>query len=107
MKKLSFKEYYESKTQLLKASENIPKVINEYLVKKYCKIPVIINEEKEFISLKPKDVIKILWEFNQGVPTAKNIIIESDDCTETYYKPQWSDNKLQNWITLTTFEKQQ
>lgn len=106
MKRLSFKEYYESKNQLLQASENIPKVINEYLIKKYCKIPVIINEEKDFVTLKPKDVIKILWEFHNDVPTAKKIIVEDEECNENSYKPYWSDTKLQNWIELTTFEKQ-
>src|SRR5882757_7286888 len=74
MKKLSFKEYYESKQQLLEAITNIPSTINTYVIKKYCKVPVIIENQKEFITFKPKDIIKIIWEYvTPKTPTVKNI----------------------------------
>ncbi len=105
MKKLSFKEYYESKELLRSAILEFPKTTNEYVVKKYCKLPILLEGEKEFIALKPRDIIKIQWEFIQpNSPTAKTIIIESDLITHTYI-PFWADDKLQKWVLTTTFEK--
>jgi predicted transcriptional regulator len=101
-KKLSFKEYYESKESLLLANANLPKVVNEYVVKKYCKLPVLDeNNKKDYISLKPKDLVQVLWEFNDiKNPQAKKIMVESST-----YSPCWSNDKLKKWIEQTTLEK--
>ena len=49
MTQLSFKEYYESKQQLIKASESNVRMTIEYTVLKYCKVPVINEKlEKEY-----------------------------------------------------------
>ena len=102
MTKLTFKEYYESKERLLNATNNLPKIIKEYVVKKYCKIPLLDNNNnKDYIALKPKDTIKILWEFQTAeTPEVKSITIEN-----IKYSPCWNDDKLNNWINTTTLEK--
>lgn len=102
MKKITFKEYYESKEQLLKASNNLPKIINEYIIKKYCKIPVLTQEnKKDYVPLKPKDVIKILWEFQD----VKNPQVKHITINETTYLPCWNNEKIKNWIDSTTLVK--
>lgn len=105
MKKLSFKEYYESKQKLLKASENLPQVTVEYTIKKYCKIPIRVEgEDKDYVALKPKDIVKILWEFpnpKSTSPNAKNMLIN-----EQQYSPSWSSDKLRRWVSSMAEEKQ-
>lgn len=100
--KLTFKEYYESKEKLLQASKNCPKIITEYIVKKYCRIPILDGKNnKDYISLKPKDVLNILWEFNDiKNPCVKNIKFENKN-----YLPYWNNAKIQMWIETTTLEK--
>lgn len=102
-KKLSFKEYWDSKEALLQALKTLPKIVTEYSVKKYCKLPVIVEsvkDKKDYISLKPKDTLKILWEFSvDNTVHVKSIIID-----ETSYKPCWNDDKFNRWVELTTVE---
>ena len=101
MKKLTFKEYYESKEALLQASLNLPKIVTEYIVKKYCKLPVILEADKDYIPLKPKDAVKILWEFHgDDTVHVKSIMIEG-----IAYSPVWSDEKIKKWVESTTMEK--
>jgi hypothetical protein len=104
MKKLSFKEYYESKQQLLKASANLPQVTVEYVVKKYCKIPIQVEGDgKDYVALKPKDVVRILWEFpnpKSASPSAKNMLIN-----EQPYLPSWSSDKLNRWVSSMAEER--
>lgn len=98
MKKLSLKEYLESKKILKRATNNAPKARNPYALLKYCKLPVI-NEagEKIYLSLKPKDILTIALEHNNSHTTIHNII---DDNNE--YIPLWSDEKMLNWIKVNT-----
>lgn len=101
-KKLTFKEYYESKERLKEASQSVPKTIVEYTVKKYCKLPILTEKnDKGYLSLKPKDGIKILWEFNDiKKPAIRAVIFESQT-----YTPSWNNEKMKNWITATIMEK--
>lgn len=98
MTKLSFKEYYEAKQQLLKAStENVRSVV-DYSVTKYCKVPVVGEGSltKEYIPFKPKDKIRILWEYDEDNPILKRFTIFSEDASSDYI-PCWSSNKLFEW----------
>lgn len=100
-KKLSFKEYYDSLERLRLASQTLPKMLNGYIVKKYCKIPVLENNNKNYISFKPKDVINILWEFvDLKTPKIKNITFHG-----VTYLPSWQTEKMKKWIETTTIEK--
>ena len=108
MKRLSFKEYYESKKRLLSACESIPRIRNEYRLTKYCKFPVfesMDSDEKTYISFKPKDQIEILWEKTDDVdeyPIAKRMVIISEDNKEVF--PCWNNKKMHRWVENNTNE---
>lgn len=110
MQKLSFKEYYDAKEKLRLAANSNQTVNSEYEMQKYCKFPVQVEgEDKEYISLKPKDRISILWEFiNTGtgtpdqVPRRVEIITEDDESVRV--SPCWGKSKLINWIQKNTVE---
>ncbi len=97
MKHLSFKDYYDNKELLKRAGvENIRTNI-EYSITKYCKIPVVesFTTEKTYLSLKPKDTVKILWEYESETPILKRLIIVSE--TEKEFIPCWTSNKMFEW----------
>jgi hypothetical protein len=106
MDKLTFKEYYESKELLRKAAESTPRVETEYEMLKYCQFPVLEEDEKEFIALKPRDRINILWEYlrTDEVPLPLRVEITSDDDTKRVF-PCWGKSKLLTWIQKNTIEK--
>lgn len=62
MEKLTFRQYLESKEQLLKAIENTPISKVEYEVAKYCTLN--LNEKNNPISLKPKNKIVVEWQYD-------------------------------------------
>lgn len=97
MKHLSFKDYYDSKELLKRAGvENIRTNI-EYSITKYCKIPVVESfaTEKAYLSLKPKDTVKILWEYESDTPILKRLIVVSE--SEKEFIPCWTSNKMFEW----------
>lgn len=98
MKRLTFKEYYDNKAILKKAGIENVRTFIEYSVSKYCKIPVIesyLDAERNYISLKPKDTIKILWEYEGDIPVLKRFVIVSEDDKE--YIPCWTSQKMYEW----------
>jgi hypothetical protein len=106
MKKITFKEYYQSKEALLLAAEDAPLVVKLYEVNKYCKLPVYgheLNGEKEYVSFKPKDSIEVLWEYsNPEVPILKSLKIIN---TSENVCPSWSNCKFLKWIESSCFIK--
>lgn len=106
MQKLSFKQYLNSKEQLLKAIQNTPTSIIEYEVKKYCSLTVGDSEEdKSIIGLKPKHKIIIEWRYDNLLdPTPETIQfvgtkeIDQDEKMTTF----WSGAKLTKWLARHT-----
>jgi hypothetical protein len=100
---LSFKDYLDEKQRLKAAGENCPRVKHSYKVTKYCKIPLhdgLNEDDKVYISLKPKDKIEILWEYESVEhPTAKQITLTSNG--EVMYFT-WSNAKIAKWVNETT-----
>lgn len=100
MTQLTFKQYLESREQLLKAIENTPITILEYDIRKYCTIPVGENEdEKQLIGLKPKNKIIVEWSYEnidnpQPISVRFSGIAEEDDQFSTF----WSGQKLNKWL---------
>lgn len=107
IKELSFSEYYLSKQKLLEKAEDIPRIYSLYELQAYRKLPVkesYDEDEKTYLSFKPKDQIKILWEYEDiYYPTARNFVVLSEDGTETYY-PCWGSKKLLKWVLANTKE---
>ena len=103
MQKLpTFKQYLESKEQLLKAIENTPVSVIEYEIKKYCSITLgETEEEKVLIGLKPKSKVVVEWRYdNINDPTPECVrIIGTKDIDETEkHTTFWPGAKLQKWL---------
>lgn len=103
MDKLTFKQYLESKEQLLKAIHNTPTSIIEYEVRKYCTLSVgELEIEKENINLKPKNTIIVEWRYDDiNNPTPTNIKFKGlQDIDEgDQYFTYWNSDKFQKWLT--------
>lgn len=108
LNELSFSEYYNSKQKLLESAEECPRIYSYYSMINYRKMPLLEdydNNEKIYISFKPKDKIKILWEYeNIYFPTAKKFIVFRDDNITENYVPCWSNKKLLKWVMNNAIE---
>lgn len=103
--KLSFKEYCQSKENLRLAADTIPQITETYELMKYCKFPVVTDEEgdKQYVQMRPKDTIEIVWEFlNPESPTAKKVTVSTDEEDETRVQPAWGNTKLSSWVNKNT-----
>lgn len=106
--RLSFKEYIDSKHKLKTAGDDYPRYFLMYEVSKYCKIPVTENvddEEKVYVSLKPKDKLSILWEKIDFVRATPKYILLKENGIEKKYYLTWNILKFSNWLKTSTFEK--
>ena len=105
MEKLTFKQYLESRKQLLKAIENTPVTILEYDIRKYCSIPVgESQDEKNLITLKPKNKIIIEWQYNNPLnPLPLNIKFKGPNVNlDETYSTFWTGQKLHKWLLRHT-----
>lgn len=109
MEKLTFKQYLDSKDQLLKAIENTPVSIIEYEVSKYCSLTLGETEEdKQLVGLKPKHRVIVEWRYTSiDNPTPENIRIQGvkDVDEDESYNTFWSGTKLQKWLLRHTKSK--
>lgn len=102
MERLTFKQYLDSKDQLLRAIENTPVAVYEYEVKKYCSLTIgETEEEKRLIGLKPKNRIIVEWRYDSianPTPEAIRLLgtkeIDEDEKLMTF----WSGSKLTKWL---------
>lgn len=108
MKKIpSFSEYYKSKMELRLAANNIPEVKLKYELRKYCKVPIIANDDgdKKYVSFRPKDTIEITWEFFEPeTPTLKLFSVDTQEDGNSVVRPAWSDRKLMSWLSKNTIK---
>lgn len=108
MEKLTFKQYVDSRNQLLKAIENVPITIIEYEVRKYCSLSVGDDPDNPIvIQLKPKQRLQVKWMCNNPLlPLPESIrVIASDVITESEeHEVFWNSDKLQKWLIRHTHE---
>jgi len=88
---------------LLEKAEETPRVYSLYEMKSYKRVPVSKTledqEEKIYINLKPKDRIKILWEYEDIYrPTARIFVVVHEDGSQDHYIPKWSNKKMLHWV---------
>lgn len=99
MNKFTFSQHLESKKVLLEAGNNIKKFTKEYTITKYCKLPVYENrgdENKVYVSLKPRDTLQICWEYtrdDEDIVKIRYMILENED--KVY--PAWATEKMDRW----------
>lgn len=103
MEKLTFRQYLESKEQLLNAINNVPTSVVEYEVKKYCSLPVGETEdEKQVIGLKPRHKLVVEWRYDnpsQPSPEAIRAIGPHDINEDDKFATFWSGVKLAKWLS--------
>ena len=108
-KKLTFKEYVESKERLREAVKSTPQQEIQYTVRKYCKLVVGESKEtKEQINLKPNQTITVEWlyeDFDNPTPLRINFdgvtAIESDK----EFGTMWEGFRLERWLLRNAREE--
>ena len=98
--KLTFKQYLESKNQLIEAVQHIPRSILKYRVKKYCTMAIgECEEEKTILPLKPNQFLEVEWIYeNENQPSRGIIKFHSDKFSEEEVITFWDDKKLSKWL---------
>jgi hypothetical protein len=93
---LTFKQYLESRAQLLKAIENTPIAVLEYDIRKYCTIQVGESEdEKQLISLKPKNKLIVEWSYEDiNDPEPISVRLSTNESFDVF----WSGEKMKKWL---------
>lgn len=110
MKKLTFKQYLESKKQLLDAVNNVPTAVIEYQITKYCTLPYVDEgNEEHTLNLGPKNKILIEWTFYSDrlrLPTGFTVINSPNIDPEDVLQVIWETSKLDKWILRYTKDAQ-
>jgi len=108
MKKLTFKQYIESKEQLREQLLKTPIHSVTYSVKRYCKLVVGESKEtKQHVTLKPKQTIIVEWLYEDiDNPKPLKIQFENVDSVDSdkVHAALWSGTKLLGWLGKNTFE---
>lgn len=104
--KLTFVQYLHSKDQLRSAAGNIPQQTVEYVVQKYCKVPVgESKEDREHISLKPTQRVLVDWLYEDPEnPTPLNIKFDGPESIlpDEERTASWNGQRLLKWLTNNT-----
>lgn len=109
MRKLTFKEYIDSKKQLRAAIEKNPVITKTYKVNKYCKLPVVENNTRRMLSLTPKTIMIVEWLYEDCdcEPTATSFRFEDLREVESLedFNSDWKPEKFNKWIQTNTVEE--
>ncbi len=109
MKKLSFIEYLDSKKQLLQAIKESPIQTINYEITSYCKLIVGEKEDKQAVSLKPKQTVIVEWEYDDVNADPTPISIRFDDVKDIdaleEFVTYWSGTKLKSWLHKNAAEQ--
>lgn len=108
-KKLTFKEYLESKRRLLEAIKENPHQTVCYNVRRYCKVAVGESKEnKHYINLKPHQTILVEWLFTApDTPTIVGLKFDKVPGVELAeeFSPFWSTERTHKWLQRNTREQ--
>lgn len=108
MEKLTFKQYLASKDQLREAIKQTPVRKAEYVMRKYCKLPVgESKDDKQYIALKPKQHLIVEWNHRElENPDLMSICFKDvDEISNTEeFKSFWSDDRFKKWLLRNTRE---
>ncbi len=100
----SFKDYLTSTKLLKEMAQNNYAFESKHEVTKYCKVPLLLIEsayKKEYVSLKPKDIITISWGIKDGKAIIENLkIAQKNGTIQTL--PQWYTVKMKSWALNNT-----
>lgn len=106
--KLSFKEYLDSKDKLLQAIQETPVQTIRYDIKKYCRLPIGEKEDKQYVPLKPKQIIIIEWRydsvFNDPTPVGVRFEMLKEFTEDEQFNTYWSGTRLKKWLSKHAVE---
>lgn len=95
---MKFSEYYNKvKARLLEDADNILEFSTVHKLIKYCKIPVIENGKRSYLSLKLNEEIEFQWERKQN-----EIIPKKMKYKNVMYESQWNESKTKSWVISST-----
>lgn len=97
--KYSFSDFLIAKNELINCGEKAPTTCVSYVSKKYVKLPLLQEGAEQQVPIKPKDLIKVLWEFdeNGNVTNCKTITIN-----EIVYSTTKSAERIKGWLATNT-----
>lgn len=105
MKKLTFKQYMESKRKLMEAIKETPIASTTYSIKKYCKIRVGESKEtRQEVALKPRHRIIVEWQYDD-IKNPEPISIVFDDISQEEFDIYWTGAKLNEWLYKNAVEE--
>ena len=108
LKKLTFKEYYDSKQRLIEALNEPAIVESTYAIRKYCKLPLgESKDDKTTVSLKPSHRLIVEWEYQENKPLTLNAVYFDNIDGYDNQQPQklmWSESKFKKWLNGNTRE---
>lgn len=100
-RKLTFKEYLESKLDLINAAKQVPVIITEYVIRRSCKLTIDDTELK----FKSRDKINIEWHYHDiNNPTPVSLMVENDLFENSTNRIDMYMNrcKLEKWLKNNT-----
>ena len=105
MKKLTFKQYVESKERLKRAIQETPIVSTNYTVKKYCKIRYGESKDaRQELALKPTQEIVVEWQY-EDIKNPEPVSITFPDFSPEENEVYWSGKKLKEWLHKNAIEE--
>lgn len=105
MRKLSFKQYLNSKEKLRRAISETPVVSTTYVVRKYCRIRLgESRDHRKEVSLKPKQRIIVEWQYDD-LNNPKPLSVVLDDVSPIEHSVYWAGSKLRGWLSKNTIEE--
>ena len=108
MDKLTFKQYLDSKDTLREALNQTPVRKAEYIMRKYCKLPVGESKnEKEYIALKPKHRLIVEWLYEDPEnPDMESVTFEGVATVdpEKKHSSYWTEERFKTWLYKNTRE---
>ena len=105
MRKLTFKQYMESKARLREAIAETPVAASTYVVKKYCKIRVgETRDMRREVALKPRQRVIVEWRYDDiKDPQPESIVF--DDQSPEEHGVYWTGAKLTDWLSKNAVEE--
>jgi hypothetical protein len=109
MNKLTFKQYLDTKQQLVNAIAENPIQQSTYTVTKYCKLTVEDENDKRVVSLKPNQMIIVEWQYediNDNCPTPLAIRFHDVDTVDESvdFDTSWTSEHIIRWLNKNTCE---
>lgn len=109
MKKLSFKEYLESKQQLLATLGECPIQSLSYNITKYCRLIVGESDDRKAVLLKPGQTLIVEWQYQSVddlTPTPTSIRFDDlkDIDSDDEFQTPWKAGKLAKWLSKNSVE---